>query len=165
MKFLMLLMLMFSGVAFGGEALVPYGEAVEEAEFGGNRNQIDFIFLSTKVISKEKAFRLWNSRNSRNFLGRRQIQQIVRRAHFDAVRFGVHNPRLFAFVIQEVIVSFQSNDFNRWRASIGKLFFIAPKTFEQQSIVQGILNLIVVINIGDIGGIIAQIIALIQLFA
>jgi hypothetical protein len=129
------------------------------------QDDLTSINQSLKVISRSQAFGMWQSRNPSKFISDSDIPKIAFKAFEEARRRGlsIDQSRSIAIVFGNLIRSYQGDSFNGWRSSIGQVYLLFVDDFDQD-LGESIFGLLGAIDFGDIADIIAQIIALIQLF-
>jgi hypothetical protein len=123
------------------------------------------INQSLKVISRSQAFGMWQSRKPSKFISDSDVSKIAFKAFEEARRRGlsIDQSRTIAIGFGNLIHSYQGNSFDDWRSSIGQVYLLFVDDFDQD-LGQSIFGLLGAIDFGNIADIIAQIIAIIQLF-
>ena len=123
-----------------------------------------YVDASLKVISKEAALRMWLDRNQDNFLSQREIARIAFRSFQAAREKGVERPTDVSRVVGGLIRTYQGDNFELWRSKIGELYLLGAPGYQQNGFPGAILDFLGAIDFGGIAQIIAQIVAIIQLF-
>jgi hypothetical protein len=124
---------------------------------------IDPIEASERIMSYRTARSFWDNRAPGNFLTRREIGRIGIFAANEAGRRGITNNQEIGLLVSQVIREYQWGSFDAWRTSIGEIVILLPSQF-QGSVSQTFLDFIQAIDLGDVAAILAQVVAIIQLF-